>query len=194
MVGSRESFRIEWARHPDSGKWLRESFGRFQIWVADQVFGIGTDDATVILGICGHYRRVLGYRGSLGRVIDESTGLHVLRECYRITHCATRFTDGMDRAAGQSTGDVGRMILTIGGEAFDDGSLIVKLDLGGMVRLIGGWIKGPDRLDPRADNDPNWVVGPVSETMVPAPDFYGYLEQVMRALDPSGESFAGYVP
>ncbi|MCC6360265.1 MAG: hypothetical protein IT450_16090 [Phycisphaerales bacterium] len=193
VIGATDSFAIEWSRHPDSGLAPNESFGMFRYWISGRVFGRPETDATCHLEICDQLRRVFADRRSPfpSQRFDNAPAMDVLREYFRYARC-----DALARDQPESRQYIGRIhdhVLSLAGEAFDDDSWVVKLDVGGRVRVLGVYLAPPlDQERSAQELSPEWVSGPCSEVELDAHEFYARVEQCLREIEPQSGDYNAY--
>lgn len=184
LIGAKESFAIEWSRHPGSGRAPTASFGTLRYWISGRAFGRPEAHATGHLAIWDQLRRVSADRRSPlpSQRFDNAPALEVLREYFRYARCDALAQDQQEFR--QYISRIHDHVLSGAGEAFDDGSWVVKLDVGDRVRVLGVYTAPPlDQQQSEREISPEWLKGPCSEVELDAIEFYARVERCIREIE-----------
>lgn len=76
----------------------------------------------------------------------------------------------------------GKLVLSAGDEAFDDGSWVAGLDDGMEVRVAGAWRRVPEA-ERAPENVPEWVIPPAVEVVLPRSEYYEYIRECVTRIE-----------
>lgn len=176
---SNSTFAIEWLRHPDSERDVGRAFGQLHCWIAGMRFGIAHPAAATLGGFVCRLQRVLAHAHELAPpAVRSGDALALLQRIHACVYVDMSHGDPREIHWVRGNASPTEMILSCGSEAFDDRSLIVRIDDGVTVRVLGAFIDGP-----KYPTDDPRVIPPTAEARLSRAAFYDYLRAFIHSVE-----------
>lgn len=175
LFGKTEVFAIECSIAKESPRLREDAYGRFVLWVAGVAYGSLDECASNLIVPYNNMNERVSEHGSLVvPAVWALSDLDALRKVYDVVYCQDFSGPDVTRSV-RLRAQYERLLLAPDASgAFDSGEIVVALEQGEAVRIIGGSLaEGP------GPHSPDWATV-LSSVQISRRDFYEITSSWMR--------------